>query len=138
MEQETSSPSPVANGFIKRLNRRTITLGLAVVVVIGAGVGYYIYTSSHQSPQQAQQKEIDSLVAAVGKLMVLPSDEQPVIATVADPAKLKDQPFFANAKVGSKVLIYNKAKKAILYDPVGGRIIDVAPLSLNATPTPTK
>ena len=120
------------------MNRRTITLAAGLLVVLAGAVGYFVYTKVRVSPQQAKQEEIEALVAAVGKLMVLPADEQPVVATVANPEKLKDQPFFANAKVGAKVLIYNKARKAILYDPVGKRIIDVAPLSIGATPTPAQ
>ena len=70
------------------------------------------------------------LVGAVGKLLVLPADEQPTIATVADLDKLKDQPFFVNAQVGDKVLIYATAKKAILYRPSENKILELAPLNI--------
>ncbi len=118
-------------------NYRNVTFSLALVAVLVSGLAYYFYAQAHTNPEQAQRKEVQNLVAAVGKLMVLPTDEQPVIATVADPEKLKDQPFFANAKKGDKVLIYNSARKAILYDPVENRIVDVAPLNIGAQPTPT-
>lgn len=118
-------------------NYRNVTFSLALVAVLVSGLAYYFYAQAHTNPQRAQEQEVQKLVAAVGKLMVLPTDEQPVIATVADPEKLKDQPFFTNAKKGDKVLIYNNARKAILYDPVEHRIIDVAPLNIGAQPTPT-
>jgi len=70
----------------------------------------------------------------VGKLMVLPEGETPTIATVSDPDKLKDQAFFAHAKTGDKVLIYAKAKKAILYSPTDNRIVEVAAIDLGGTP----
>ncbi len=41
----------------------------------------------------------------------------------------KGQPFFANAQVGDKVLIYYKAKKAILYNPTDNKIVEVGPIS---------
>lgn len=85
------------------------------------------------SPQQIQNKtapdEIKALIDKVGALMVLPTGEEPVVATVTDPEKLKQQVFFTQAKKGDKVLIYSKAQKAILYDPVANKIIEVAPLS---------
>lgn len=47
-----------------------------------------------------------------------------------DPEKLRDQPFFANAQRGDKVLIYANAKKAILYNPPSNKIIEVAPVNI--------
>ncbi len=120
------------------LRTRILVAVIAGVIVILGGAGYLLFVRSQPSPSQAQQKEITELVAAVGKLMVLPTDEQPAIATVADPEKLRDQPFFTNATKGSKVLIYKKAHRAILYDPVQKRIIDVAPFNMGPSPTPAQ
>ena len=58
--------------------------------------------------------------------MELPTDEEPTIATVSDLEKLKDQPFFKDAKEGDTVLIYDKAAKIILYDPVANKIVNAA------------
>ena len=66
----------------------------------------------------------------VSRLIILPTDEEPTIATVADPDRLQDQPFFDNAKTGDKLLIYTNARKAILYDPVSDKIVEVAPINI--------
>jgi hypothetical protein len=134
MENESTKQS-----FLQRLNIRNVSIGLALVVVLGAGLGYRFYTKakSSQDSQAVAKQEAQQLVATIEKLMVLPTDELPIVATVADPSKLQDQPFFANAKKGDKVLIYNTAKKAILYDPANNLIIDVAPLSIGSQPSPT-
>ena len=65
--------------------------------------------------------------------------------TVTDKEKLSGQLFFANAKNGDKVLVYEKAKKAFLYDPDADIVIEVGPVLAattsgtiaGATPTPT-
>jgi len=45
-------------------------------------------------------------------------------------SKLSEQEFFKQAQVGHKVIIYAKAGKAILYDPVANKIVEVAPINL--------
>lgn len=73
---------------------------------------------------------MQTIINKVSRLIVLPEGETPTIATVADPSKLKGQAFFANAKVGDKVLIYPNSKKAILYDPNQDIIVEVAPVNI--------
>jgi hypothetical protein len=113
--------------------RKNLTLLLLVIALAGAGSAYYFYNQFQelkQNPQALTDKENDQLVAKLGQLMVLPTNEQPTIATVADPSKLKDQPFFTNAKTGDRVFIYTNAKKAILYDEAANKIVEVAPINI--------
>ena len=133
----TPTPSQAASHALGR--SRIIIYALVVLgVLVVAGLLYY-FVVAPKNPQQAAADEARRVVAAVGKLIVLPPDEQPIIATVADPSKLEGQPFFQNAKKGDKVLIYNNAKKAILYSPEQNRVVDVAPLSIGKpTPTPAR
>lgn len=95
------------------------------------------------NPAQRIQEETQKVIDNVGKLMILPSGETPTVATISDKDKLKNQPFFANAKNGDQILIFTEAKKAILYDPISNKIIDVAPVNIgtqsalvNTTPSP--
>ncbi|MFH1769342.1 MAG: hypothetical protein ABH833_01600 [Parcubacteria group bacterium] len=83
------------------------------------------------SGQTAADSEIAEILSKLSQLILLPEGEDPTMATVSDVEKLKDQPFFANAKNGDKILIYEKARKAILYDPVSNKIIEVAPISMD-------
>lgn len=77
---------------------------LLILVFIAGGFAYYYYSQYQttkdllKNPNLAVSKETSTLVAQVGKIMMLPKDEQPTVATVTDASKLKDQPFFANAK----------------------------------------
>ncbi len=109
-----------------------IVIAVVVIVLIGAvGTSVYFYRKANTDPQEDATKELASTIKLIGKHMVLPTDEEPTMATVSDPAKLKDQPFFANAKKGDKVLIYSESRKAILYNPETDRIIEVAPINAN-------
>jgi len=91
--------------------------------------GVYFYKKANADPQKIAQEELNDTIAAVSRLMVLPSNETPTMATVTDPEKLKDQRFFVNAKRGDRVLIYTLAGKAILYSPTLNKIIEVAPVN---------
>ena len=113
-----------------------IAILAAVSVALGGSAYFYHqqYVAIKQNPQKYNQETIKRLVDQVGKLMLLPAGESPTIATVVDVEKLKDQPFFAHARVGFKVLIYTTARKAILFDPVNNKIIEVAPLTIGNPP----
>ena len=113
-----------------------VTYLLLVLFLISTGFAVYYYREYSKAiipPEQANKEEVASLVAEVGKLITLPVGETPTLATVSDPKALSNQAFFANSKVGDKVLIYTNAKKAILYRPSEHKIIEVAPVNLNNT-----
>lgn len=115
-------------------NRKNyLSVALLALLVVSSGTAVYFYkktVSLTENPNVVAQKETADLVARVGKLIALPTDETPTIATVSEPEKLKDQPFFANAKVGDKVLLYSNARKAYLYDPSENKLIEVAPINI--------
>ena len=109
-----------------------IIIVLVVITITSLVVAGYFYNEVGRlqaNPQTLADDELQKVIAKVGRLVVLPDGEQPTLATVADPEQLKDQPFFARAKKGDKVLVYNKAQKAILYDPVQDKIIEIAPIT---------
>lgn len=126
---------------------KKVTPLILFLLLIGTTAAAYFFWSKvaefKESPQKLAQQEVRALVSRVSQLMVLPEGEDPTVATVQDPEKLKDQPFFANAKKGDKVLIYTNAKRAILYDPVANKILEVAPVNIGtpqgaSTPAPSR
>jgi hypothetical protein len=113
---------------------------IGVVIVLAALVpSVYFYTQNQQAqarltnPNLFAAEEVKKYVSQISKLMILPKGETPTLATVNDKEKLKNQPFFANAENGDKVLIYTNAKKAILFRPSLDKIIDVAPININSS-----
>lgn len=120
-----------------------IVLSVALVAALTAG-GYYFYQyrtlrQKLANPAELAREQSQVLIRQVSRLMELPTDEEPTVATVADAAQLSaTQPFFAKAKNGFRVLIYPRARLAILYDPQTNKIINVGTISIgNETATPS-
>lgn len=114
-----------------------LTAAALLLLVVSAGTAFFFYEKFQEvkrDPQRVAQEEVRTLIRRVGELIVLPEGEEPTVATVTDPERLRDQAFFAKAKKGDKVLIYTNAKRAILYDPAGHKIVEVAPVSIGASP----
>lgn len=136
---ETQPPPRAGRGLagmfgIQRLSPKQrfsiLLLGLLVITSGTATYFYRQYSVLKHNPRALEEKEVKHLVAKVSQLIVLPENEEPTVATVSDPERLKEQPFFAKAKKGDKVLIYSTARKAILYDPAAHKIVEVAPLNI--------
>ncbi len=116
--------------FCKRF-KKTFLFLLIAISAAGLFTSAYFYGKYSQikgNPNVESQKEIDNLVEEVSKLMELPIDESPTIATVADVESLRAQEFFSSAQNGDKILAYLKKKQAILYRPSTKKIINVAPI----------
>lgn len=122
--------------LVNKLKKYSLLILIGFVLIAGGSAYYFYkqYSALKRDPQVLVKKEAAALVEKVGRLIVLPQGEEPTVATVSDPEKLRNQPFFANAKAGYKVLIYTNAKKAILYDPILNKIVEVAPLNIGNNP----
>lgn len=117
-------------------NQKFLIPAVAILALALAGGGYYFWSQYQKdqavsaNPRQQTAEEVRKLVLEVGKIMDLPTGEDPTVATITDITKLSDQPFFAKGKNGDKVLIYTNAKRAILYDPASKKVLDVAPINI--------
>lgn len=113
-----------------------LILGIVTILLIALVPSYYFYSQYQksqkllQNPTLATQEEVKALIAKVSRLIELPTNEEPTVATVSDKEKIKDQAFFQKAENGDKVLIYTQGKKAILYRPSINKVIEVAPINL--------
>ena len=136
MESDQSiKPTPKTK---KRRGFKKLALFLILFVIVGGSIGaaafyYDKYQEVRRDPQIVTQEESRYLAEKAGKHISLPQDETPTIAEVSDKDQLKSQSFFANAQNGDKVLIYAKAKKAVLYRPSEDKVIEVAPLVFDDT-----
>ena len=97
---------------------------LIVLTIIGVGAsGYFFYQYQRINEELGSIKnkpeEGRVLIDEISRLISLPTGEDPAIATVD----------------GNKILYFTKAKKAIIYDPVSRKIVDVATFNINSTAT---
>ena len=111
---------------------------LVVVALIGIGSAGYLYKqvqdlkNNPKTSQEAQTNKANEMKAKVSKLISVPNDETPTLATVTDKTKLKDQPFFKDAENGDAILIFPQAKKAIIYRESSNKLINVGPIAITS------
>lgn len=112
-----------------------VVIVLIALVAVAFGLSYHYYTEYTKiktNPELVYKDENAQLLVEVGKLMELPTDEEPTVATVMDKEQLKDQAFFAKAENGDKLIVYIGSKKAILYRPSIKKIVDFAPIVMDS------
>lgn len=134
---ETNTAAVRRNRFRGRGKKSWLTFLVIVALLAGGGYFAYKYDQTQDdlknlsaNPQEVARLQTNQLVAEVGKIVQLPTGETPTVATVSDATKLKKQAFFAKAENGDKVLIFTQAKRAILYRPSTGKVIEIAPVNL--------
>lgn len=103
--------------------RLTIYISVALLVIVMGTVGYFYLSSTRNL------EDVSVIKNLIGRHYVLPTDEEPALATVEDKTKIKSE-FFRSAENGDKLLVYKNAKKVILYRPSTDRIIEVGPVSI--------
>lgn len=108
----------------KRFSRKKIFLGFLLLIVL---VFLFLFGQQFLKSFKANKNVLTSsqVLEAVNKLIVLPTEETPVIKTVTTLEELNYQPFFMNAEVGDQFVLYEKAKRAILYRPSANKIIQI-------------
>jgi hypothetical protein len=114
------------------LKSHALHITVLVILVVLSSLFFYHRGQQSTSSSNAQSGNLQTtadVVQRVSRHILLPSGEQPTVATVTDASKVRNQVFFAEAATGDKVLIYAQTKKAYLYRPSIDRVIEVAPLA---------
>lgn len=111
---------------------------LLVLALLGAGLLYWNYTQAKEKlsvltdPQQANelsQEQTALLLEKVRKIAVLPDEDNPVVATINDVETLSsNQNFYKDANIGDKLIIFARARHAIIYDEKANRIVNMGPI----------
>lgn len=136
MSNAAATPPPKAKRRF-RLSRPKFRLGpnaiiiasCAVVILALAGLSGFLYWQNKQLKDDPAAPAVAAAITEkVSKLYAIPRNEQPTVATIEDVSQLKGQPFFKGAQNGDAVLVFAKAKFAILYREKENRIINTGPV----------
>jgi hypothetical protein len=122
----------------KLFNRRSLPwLIIAVLLLVSLFLFAQYRSAQNKLVFGNSNQQVSSLISRVRKLVVLPANETPTVATVLHADRLKAQSFFTNALDGDKVLVYNREKEAILYRPSTNQIVTIAPVTVTPDGTNT-
>jgi hypothetical protein len=115
------------------LTPKALMIGAAVLIVVLAAVSGFLFWkymgAKNDSGSEVTSEESQRVIERVSELYVLPENEEPTVAQVKDKTQLADQPFFDVAKDGDYVLIYQKAKTALLYRESVNKLVKVGPVN---------
>lgn len=104
-----------------------ILIGFCLALILGFAVWRLVLKSEDLN-------NIQVVTARLSKHMQLPTSEKPsLMATVTDTSALKT-PFLKEAKNGDKIIVYEKARRVIIYRPSTDRIVDIGPIELSNIP----
>jgi len=126
----------MSGGLQSPKNKKLFIIGGAVIVLLLVVAGYLFWQLTIKNDPAAANKEtIERVTKQVGQIFQVPADEEPQVAKVTDPAKIKDQPFFAGVAQDDYVIIYQKAKLALLYREKDRKLINVDHVELDQEAT---
>ena len=143
LKQKVASVAPNVSAQVTN-GPRTMLIVILIVLFVAATGGfawsYWKYQqvqkeiaklATLEGQQELTKKQVQEIIKKESLLIVVPEKEEPIVATIIDVKSLsKDQPFYKDAKNGDKLIIYPKAKKAIIYDPDRNILVNVGPIYL--------
>ena len=135
-EVEVSYSPEVVVSPTKRRSYRGVKVllglfGVFLLVLIGSTY-YFHWFGFGLSAEASEKREAVELQANVSKLIIMTTDELPVVAKVSDATSLrKAQAFYSHAENDDVLLIYNNAQRAILYRPSKHILVNVGPIYID-------
>ena len=112
---------------------KRILLAILGIIFVGslAGFAYYYvqYKKLKEDPAIQARKQTESVLKDLAQDMILPNEPNPMIATVTDKTKLKDDAFFKMAENGDIIVVFPTDLRAVLYRPSTKQIVNIAPVS---------
>lgn len=126
--EKTDTPERIQHG-VKLKVVICVAAALLVVSVATASYFYLQYQNLKGNSAETSEQKTDRLVKKIGKIYALPN-ETPTVAAITDKEKLQGQTFFKDAENGDQLLIFPKAKLAILYRESDNKLINVGPVEM--------
>lgn len=114
----------------KRQGDKKIALLFALCGLLFAGmVGISILLFTRGGDETSSRAKSEGIIKKVEKLYITPSAEVPTVAEIQNKDNLpKNNEFYKGAQNGDFLLVYNKAKVAILYRESINKLVRVSPV----------
>jgi hypothetical protein len=107
--------------------KRMLVVGLVFVGVSLCALTGWILIQSDSGELHSESQIIRD---KVNRLVLLPRDEEPAIATVTEKMRISDK-FLEQAQDGDKLLLYYQSLKAYLYRPSAHKLVDIGPITVD-------
>lgn len=109
-----------------RRSRKSLAILASGALIIGCLFGTCIvFLFMRQEPKNLD--EVEHVKSLVGRHFVLPASEEPAMFTVTDKTQITTE-FLKIAENGDKVLVYQVAKRIVIYRPNIDKVVDVGPV----------
>lgn len=114
--------------FLRRYFWLVAAIVAVALLVLSFEAGRWSLYRAH--PEISQNEQAADILAKVGKLINLPQNEQPTMATISDAKAAKQgQPFLKDAQDGDVLIVYPNAAEALLYRPSTDKLVAVGPVT---------
>lgn len=90
--------------------------------------------STVQGQQELSKTQTHELLGEMRQIIIMPTNEDPVVATITDINQLKDKDFYKDANNGDRVVVFANAKKAYIYSPERKLIVNVGAFQIEEKP----
>lgn len=118
--------------------KRTVITGALFIPLLVGGVAFAYWNYENQQPAVVYAHKLQAMTQQVNKVITLPKDEQPLVATVTDATSLPKEQFFSYAQNGDKIFMYRQHKLAVLYRQATKQVVTEAVLDFSDfMPSPT-
>lgn len=131
--QQLARPQTALEAFFTPLWRKLVLIGL----LLGLSLVLVNYVSLRQKvalakdPVKNQAAEAKKMTRQLRRLVVLPDNQEPKIATIinAEAARKQNRQFYAHASDGDVVVVYGET--AYIYNPKLKRVVNMGPVYNN-------
>jgi hypothetical protein len=117
-----------------KFRKVTVYGSIIAIILVTISVGTIFYVTHQHTKSTDDMNNITFIKKQIGLLYLLPTNEEPALATVTDKTKLASN-FAGKVEDGDKILIYEKNGKAIVYRPSINKIVDVEPVQIDNVDT---
>jgi hypothetical protein len=114
---------------------KVVLLLVVVLVLVVAFVGYRVIKGDEvpsfevAEGTQLSEEQIGDLLGRISRLIQLPEEKNPLIATINDAAALRaEQAFYRDAENGDQLVIFAERAMAVIYRPSADKLINVGPI----------